>query len=178
MWHVQIKRGCKSLLWLGALRKDSPLCSPSHLTSKEAFVQTQHGLSLETQQFRRRYLLQEPLLSSSQEHLPKASKQEPVLLGRVVRCQGPTCVLHMQCFSLQYELILPQNTGRRVPWSWSCRTCMFPCEHVSPQGVTDTPRYRPPPHPPPCFQISAMEGMEPGGNLVYFSTRQKGKGSS
>lgn len=94
MWHVQIKRGCKSLLWLGALRKDSPLCSPSHLTSKEAFVQTQHGLSLETQQFRRRYLLQEPLLPSSQEHLPKASKQEPVLLGRVVRCQGPTCFTH------------------------------------------------------------------------------------
>lgn len=40
-----------------------------------------------------------------------------------------------QCFSLQYELILPQNTGRRVPWARPYRTCTFPCKPVGPRGV-------------------------------------------
>lgn len=58
------------------------------------------------------------------------------MLGKSSAMSGLRCVLHTQCFSLQYKLVLPQNTGRRVPWAWPCRTCMFPCEHVGPQGVT------------------------------------------
>lgn len=48
------------------------------------------------------------------------------------------CVLHVQCVSLQYELVLAQNTGRRVPWAQPWRTCTFPtfpCEHVGPRGA-------------------------------------------
>lgn len=50
--------------------------------SKEAFGQTQHGLSLETQQFWRRYSPREPFLPFSREHLRGASEQEPARLGR------------------------------------------------------------------------------------------------